>query len=130
MFFFLLWLALSAAVGVFASKRGRRGLGWFFLAVVISPLLAFIFCAILEPKNALAKETARAKLQAQALVEALELARAKDLLAEARELARTRGAPQADNREEEQRRVEPVFTGEVEPAKTKSRNRDWAWALK
>ena len=32
--------ALPVWVGVVASKRGRNGFGWFFLAVFISPLIA------------------------------------------------------------------------------------------
>jgi zinc-ribbon domain len=34
----------GGSVGVMAGNRGRSGAGWFLLAVVISPLLAFIFC--------------------------------------------------------------------------------------
>lgn len=43
---FLFWLGLSVAVGLYASKKGRSSIGWFFLAVFISPLLAGIFLAI------------------------------------------------------------------------------------
>jgi hypothetical protein len=32
--------ALPVWVGVVASKRGRNGVGWFFLALFISPLIA------------------------------------------------------------------------------------------
>lgn len=34
------WLILAVIVGIAASRRGRSGLGWFALSVVISPLLA------------------------------------------------------------------------------------------
>jgi hypothetical protein len=37
---FLIWLGLAIVVGVAASYRGRNGVGWFFLAVVITPLIA------------------------------------------------------------------------------------------
>jgi uncharacterized membrane protein YccC len=71
---FLLWIGLSIAVGMFASiRRNRSGWGWFllpalvslllafifyvfsrlvlvWLALLISPLVAFVFCAILKPK--------------------------------------------------------------------------------
>jgi len=43
---FLFWLAFAIAVGIAASSRGRSGLGWFILAVLISPLLAGIFLAV------------------------------------------------------------------------------------
>ncbi len=36
----LLWLGLAMIVGVAANTRGRSGIGWFFLSIVISPLLA------------------------------------------------------------------------------------------
>ncbi|RUX23781.1 hypothetical protein EOA13_33035 [Mesorhizobium sp. M7A.F.Ca.US.011.01.1.1] len=38
--FLLFWLGFSAIVGVAAAKRNRSGVGWFILALVISPLLA------------------------------------------------------------------------------------------
>jgi hypothetical protein len=34
------WLVLAIIVGVAAGSRGRNGLGWFLLAMVLSPLLA------------------------------------------------------------------------------------------
>jgi hypothetical protein len=49
MLIFLTWVALSIAVGMFASiRRNRSGFGWFVLAFLVSPLLAGIFVAILE----------------------------------------------------------------------------------
>jgi hypothetical protein len=36
----LIWLGLALVVGVAANTRGRSGIGWFFLAVLISPLIA------------------------------------------------------------------------------------------
>lgn len=44
---FILWIALSIAVGLFASNyRNRSGLGWFALSLLISPLLGFVFAAV------------------------------------------------------------------------------------
>jgi hypothetical protein len=53
MFFILIgWLALCVAAGMFASiRRNRSGFGWFLFAFFFSPLLAFIFCAILDTKT-------------------------------------------------------------------------------
>ena len=42
-FLFLIWIALSVAVGAAANARGRNGFGWFLLAIFISPLLALLF---------------------------------------------------------------------------------------
>jgi hypothetical protein len=38
-----LWLLLALAVAVLASHRGRSGIGWFFLSLIVSPLLGFLF---------------------------------------------------------------------------------------
>ncbi|RXG97034.1 hypothetical protein [Bradyrhizobium zhanjiangense] len=46
----LLYLGLCLAVGVFAHvSRDRSGLGWFLLALAVSPLIAAIWIAILKP---------------------------------------------------------------------------------
>ena len=47
---FILWFALSIAVGMFASNyRQRSGLGWFVLSLLISPVLGFVFAAVSKP---------------------------------------------------------------------------------
>jgi hypothetical protein len=43
----LLWIAFAVAIGVAANARGRSGVGWFFLAVVVSPLIAGFLVAVL-----------------------------------------------------------------------------------
>jgi hypothetical protein len=49
---FFFWIVFSIAVGTFASvRRNASGFGWFLLSLIISPLLAFIFCAILKPES-------------------------------------------------------------------------------
>jgi phosphotransferase system glucose/maltose/N-acetylglucosamine-specific IIC component len=46
------WIAGAIATGMFAHiRRGREGIVWFVLALIISPLLAFVFCAILRDKD-------------------------------------------------------------------------------
>ena len=53
MLIFITWIAFSIAVGMFASvRRNRNGFGWFFLALIVSPLLTIIFVAILKEKPA------------------------------------------------------------------------------
>lgn len=46
-----LWLALSAVVGVAANSHGRNGVGWFLLALVISPLIAGLLLLALPGKG-------------------------------------------------------------------------------
>ena len=49
---FVTWLFLAAVVGVFASqRRNRNGFGWFMLAVLISPMLAFLLAAAMATKD-------------------------------------------------------------------------------
>jgi hypothetical protein len=49
----IIWLALSGAVGIAASRRyDRSGFGWFILAVLFSPVLAFIFLLAFGPRKA------------------------------------------------------------------------------
>jgi hypothetical protein len=40
MTFVLIWLGFAVAVAIAANTRGRSGVGWFFLAALISPLIA------------------------------------------------------------------------------------------
>ena len=53
-FFYLL---LAVAVGVLASSRGRNGLGWFLLSLLITPLLGFIFCLVSRNLAAVAQSS-------------------------------------------------------------------------
>jgi len=39
---FVLWLFLSIVAGVIASNKGRSGLGFFLLSVILSPLIGII----------------------------------------------------------------------------------------
>ena len=63
--FVVFWIGCAVAVGVWASNRGRSGVGWFFLSILISPLLAAIFLAV--TKN-LAAELEANKVVADAKV--------------------------------------------------------------
>lgn len=40
MIILLAWVLLSVAVGFAANTRGRDGMMWFFIALLISPLIA------------------------------------------------------------------------------------------
>lgn len=44
---FFVWLVICIAIGVFASTQNRNPFGYFFGAVVFSPILTFILLLIL-----------------------------------------------------------------------------------
>ena len=44
---FLGWVIFSVIVGILADQRGRNGVGWGFLAAMISPLLSGIILFII-----------------------------------------------------------------------------------
>ncbi len=50
------WIGFSIVVGWFASTKRRNGVGWFFLSLIISPLITFIIVAVLGmPRSELKK---------------------------------------------------------------------------
>lgn len=48
---FILWVGLAIVVGVAANKRRRSGIGWFLLALLISPLIAGLLVLALGSKT-------------------------------------------------------------------------------
>lgn len=44
----LFWVVLALVVGIFASGRGRSGVGWFLLSLLLSPLVGFVLVAVLQ----------------------------------------------------------------------------------
>jgi hypothetical protein len=46
---FLFWTLLSALTGAYASKKGRSGTGYFFFALFLSPLIAFVVALASRP---------------------------------------------------------------------------------
>lgn len=48
----VLWLALSAIVAILAANRGRSGIGWLLLAVIVSPLIAGLLVLVLPDRKA------------------------------------------------------------------------------
>ena len=44
--FLFFWLAFAIVVAVAASNKGREPFGWFFLALLLSPLLAGLFLLV------------------------------------------------------------------------------------
>ena len=47
----IIWLALAIVIGVAAARRGRSGLGWLFLSLILSPLIAAILLATLPDRR-------------------------------------------------------------------------------
>jgi hypothetical protein len=47
---FIVWIGIAVSTGIYASHRGRSGIGWFFLSLFI-PLLAFIIVALAGPPS-------------------------------------------------------------------------------
>lgn len=47
----LLWMALSFLVGLLGCNRAFGFWGWFFYALLFSPLFAFIMLLLAAPKN-------------------------------------------------------------------------------
>ena len=44
----IIWGVLALLVGIAADRRGRSGLGWSLLALLISPLLAILFLLVMR----------------------------------------------------------------------------------
>ena len=49
----VIWLLLSAATGVYAARLRRTGVGWFFVSLILSPLIAAVFLLALGRHEAL-----------------------------------------------------------------------------
>jgi hypothetical protein len=64
--FLLFWVGISIAVAVAADSKGRSAVGWFFLALLISPLIAGLIILALPSADSKAAEQ-RKQFQAQAI---------------------------------------------------------------
>lgn len=45
----IIWTLLSVVAGVVAENKGRSGVGFFFLSMVLSPLIGIIGAAVARP---------------------------------------------------------------------------------
>jgi hypothetical protein len=50
LFVFGVWIGIAVLTGIYASNRGRSGIGWFFISLFI-PILAFIIVALAGPPS-------------------------------------------------------------------------------
>lgn len=53
--FVILWLLFAIGVGVLANSRGRSGIGFFLLSVLLSPLLGLIVVLVMRDEKAAAE---------------------------------------------------------------------------
>lgn len=53
---FFLWVAFSVAVGFYANSKGRSGVGFFALSLLLSPLIGLIAAAIALPRRSVQDE--------------------------------------------------------------------------
>lgn len=58
MVYFLLWIALSVAVGLLADKRGRSIGAWVMVSLLCSPLVGFIFLLVMDDRAYLRQQPA------------------------------------------------------------------------
>jgi hypothetical protein len=47
----LFWLFLSFLVGWYATNKGRTGIGFMFLSLLLSPLVGFILAMLASPNH-------------------------------------------------------------------------------
>jgi len=59
--FLIIWLFGALIVGIVASKRGRSGAGYFFLSLIVSPLLVLLLVLLLGSKNVEVDSITKAK---------------------------------------------------------------------
>ncbi|MGQ2997117.1 zinc ribbon domain-containing protein [Variovorax sp.] len=62
---FFFWVLLCVGAGYWASHKGRTGVGWFFISVIVSPVIAFILLLILKDLPKEGKESAAASAARQ-----------------------------------------------------------------
>ncbi|MFY9088934.1 zinc ribbon domain-containing protein [Arcobacter aquimarinus] len=49
MFWFIVWIFLSILVGIYANSKGRFGIGFFLVSIILSPLIGFLMALIAVP---------------------------------------------------------------------------------
>ena len=73
---FVFWIVFCGLVAAYASSKGQSAVGYFFLALFFSPLIAFLIAVLSKPdREAVAKKSGLKKcpqcaeyIQAEALV--------------------------------------------------------------
>ena len=63
------WVFLSILVGIFAGSKSRSKFGWFFISLLISPLIAFIILLVAGPRAGSLKKCPKCAEQVKAEAE-------------------------------------------------------------
>lgn len=50
MLYIIAWFVLAIVIGFVAVERGRDGVGWFFLSLLLSPIVGAIALALCPPR--------------------------------------------------------------------------------
>ena len=58
----IIWLILAILVGVYASRKGSSGFGYFILSIILSPLIGFLIALLIKEKKPAIEELKNAKL--------------------------------------------------------------------
>ncbi|GGB07685.1 hypothetical protein [Agarivorans gilvus] len=45
----ILWLVFAVCVGVLAANKGRSGIGFFLISLILSPLIGLIITLVVSP---------------------------------------------------------------------------------
>ncbi len=45
------WVILSSVVAIHASSRGRSGLAWFVVSMVLTPIVGYACAALMPPRS-------------------------------------------------------------------------------
>ena len=53
---FIIWLFLSGVAAVIASKKGRSGIGFFLLSIILSPLVGIIAAVVAGENRVIVEE--------------------------------------------------------------------------
>ena len=49
MFWFIVWVLLCILVGIYANSKGRSSFGFFFISLILSPIIGFLMALIAAP---------------------------------------------------------------------------------
>lgn len=61
----VLWILVSVLVGFVASAKGRSAVGWFFISLMFSPLIALLaLCAVPDKRSVYLTVRERGRLRA------------------------------------------------------------------
>lgn len=76
----IIWVGLSALAGWIAARKGRTGIGFFFLALLLTPLIGLIAALVVERNEAALASRAIASGKFKRCPECAELVQAQATL--------------------------------------------------